>query len=150
MTATWITVAAAALAVSFPTENADGSFPGAGLNRAALDGMAVDRVLVKCGPPADDLINGTYVLVGRKGNGLVAQVTEYRKGQTKRRKFEVQQAHCPCPKAYKGKNLRLQISDLSMSWLTQGPRRSNYLATLEYKPKTSPKRKTLGVSCSIL
>lgn len=129
-------VAAAALIVSLPGDRADGA--------------AVEQVLVKCGPPADDLINGTYVLVGKKGNGLIAQITEYRNGQTKKRRFDVQRARCPCPKAFKGKDLRLQISDLSMSWLTQGPRRTNYLATLEYKPKMSLKRKTLGVSCSIL
>jgi hypothetical protein len=115
------------------------------------DRVPFERVMVKCGPPAEDLVNGTYVTVGQNGGrGLVAQVTEYRKGLRKNRFFNVQPAKCPCPKAYEGKKLRLQVSDLSMSWLTQGPKRSQYLATLEYKVKPAARRKTLGMSCNIL
>ena len=112
------------------------------------------QIVLRCGPPAGDLVNGTYVIVGKRfgksKSRYFAQITEYRKGETTKRGFDVKQMRCPCPKAFEGSNLRLQVSDFSMSWLTQGPRRKNHLATLEYKRHPASKTKTLGVACQIM
>lgn len=110
----------------------------------------IGRVVLKCGPPAGDLVNGTYITVNRQKSSFIAQVVEYRKGQGRKQAFDVKQARCPCPRAFEGRRLRLQVSDFSMSWLTQGPKRKNYLATLEYKKTPEAKKKTLGVACQIL